>query len=84
MDVDPDNERNLPRHQNYICSLVRMGNWNHQTENQKGYYLQAAGQGREPDDEICIYYWQHKVVWDAVVTLLASSLSGYMAHVALD
>ena len=39
-------------------------------------------QGREQDDEICIYYWQRKVVWDAVATL--ASLSGYMAHVALD
>ena len=45
MDVDPDNESNLPRYQNYICSLVRMGSWNHQTKNQKGYFLQAAGQG---------------------------------------
>ena len=79
MDVDPDNESNLPRHQNYIFSFVRMGSWNHWTKNQKGYYLQAAGQGREQDEEICIYYWQCKVVWDAVATL--ASLSGYMAYV---
>jgi hypothetical protein len=48
MDVDPDNESNLPRHQNYICSFVRMGSWN-RSLNKKAERLlftsSRAGQG---------------------------------------
>ena len=84
MDVDPDYESNLPRHQNmFFCKNGKLESLNKKPERLLFTSSRAgqgrAGQGREQDEEICIYYWRCKVVWDAVATL--ASLSGYMAHV---